>query len=80
MASSWIVRIPQELGRYLGYLPQTLELLPGTVAQNISRFREDAKSEDIQAAARLAGVHDRVLRLPDGYETEVGERYGAACR
>jgi PrtD family type I secretion system ABC transporter len=63
---------PQELGRYLGYLPQTLELLPGTVAQNISRFREDAKSEDIQAAARLAGVHDRVLRLPDGYETEVG--------
>jgi ABC-type protease/lipase transport system fused ATPase/permease subunit len=63
---------PQELGRYLGYLPQSLELLPGTVAQNISRFREGATAEEIQAAAKLAGIHERVLRLPEGYETAVG--------
>jgi ABC-type protease/lipase transport system fused ATPase/permease subunit len=63
---------PRELGRWLGFLPQTLELLPGTVGQNISRFHEDATAEDIQAAAKLAGIHARILRLPEGYETEVG--------
>jgi PrtD family type I secretion system ABC transporter len=63
---------PRELGRYVGYLPQSFELLPGTVAQNISRFQPDPSAEDIQAAARLAGIHDRVLRLPEGYETAVG--------
>jgi PrtD family type I secretion system ABC transporter len=63
---------PLELGRWLGFLPQTLELLPGTVGQNISRFHEDATAEDIQAAAKLAGIHARILRLPEGYETEVG--------
>lgn len=63
---------PGELGRWVGYLPQTVELLPGTVARNISRFREDATVEDIQAAARLAGIHERISRLPEGYETEIG--------
>jgi ABC-type protease/lipase transport system fused ATPase/permease subunit len=63
---------PGELGRFVGYLPQSFELLPGTVAQNISRFQPDPSAEDIQAAARLAGIHERVLRLPDGYETSVG--------
>jgi len=63
---------PQELGPYLGYLPQSFELLAGTVAQNISRFQEGAKIDDIHAAARLAGIHERILRLPDGYETAIG--------
>ena len=65
----------RELGRWLGFLPQTLELLPGTIAQNISRFRDDATIEETQAAAKLAGVHDRILRLPEGYETEVDTRH-----
>jgi len=62
-----------ELGSYLGYLPQSVELFSGTVAENISRFGEDAKPEDILKAANQAGVHDMILALPKGYETQIGE-------
>jgi PrtD family type I secretion system ABC transporter len=62
----------EEVGAYLGYLPQDVELLSGTVAQNICRFGK-ADSRQIVAAAKLAGVHELILRLPDGYETEVGD-------
>jgi len=65
-------RPPEILGRYIGYLPQNVELISGTVAENISRFEPDANSDDIIAAARLAGVHDLILRLPDGYNSDVG--------
>lgn len=61
------------LGGFTGYLPQTVELLEGTVAQNIARFDPHATSEDITEAAKQAGVHELILHLPDGYETEVGE-------
>jgi PrtD family type I secretion system ABC transporter len=61
------------LGRHIGYLPQNVELLSGTIAQNIARFEPDAKSENIIAAARAAGVHELVLHLPDGYDSDIGE-------
>jgi ATP-binding cassette subfamily C protein len=64
---------PEAIGRHVGYLPQDIELFAGTVAQNISRFAVRPASEQVIAAARTAGVHDMVLQLPHGYETQIGE-------
>lgn len=63
-----------ENGRYLGYLPQEVQLFEGTAAENISRFEPGAKAEDIVAAAELAKVHDFIMRLPNGYNTPLGEQ------
>jgi ATP-binding cassette subfamily C protein len=63
----------EDLGRHIGYLPQDVELFAGTVAQNIARFEPEAKAEAIIAAAQAAGVHELILRLPEGYETQIGE-------
>jgi ATP-binding cassette subfamily C protein PrsD len=62
-----------DLGRYIGYLPQDVALFDGTVAENICRFDEDASSDAILKAAQIAGVHDIILRLPEGYSTRIGE-------
>jgi ABC-type protease/lipase transport system fused ATPase/permease subunit len=58
--------------RYLGYLPQEVELFGGTVRENISRL-QDAPSEHVVAAAAMVGLHETIMRLPQGYETEIGE-------
>jgi ATP-binding cassette subfamily C exporter for protease/lipase len=61
-----------DLGPYIGYLPQDIELFSGSIAQNIARFRE-ADPQSVVAAAQQAGVHELILRLPQGYDTVLGE-------
>ncbi len=61
-----------DFGHHVGYLPQSVSLLPGTVRDNIARFRE-ASNEDVIAAAEMVGIHETIARLPKAYDTELDE-------
>jgi ATP-binding cassette subfamily C protein len=65
------------LGRHIGYLPQDVELLAGTVAENIARFEPNADTDAVIAAAKAVDVHDLIVRLPAGYDTPIGEQGSA---
>lgn len=62
----------ERLGRYVGYLPQDIELFAGTIAENIGRL-DEPDPEQVIAAAKLAGLHEIILQMPNGYDTQVGD-------
>jgi len=65
-----------QIGQIVGYVPQTLELFEGTIAQNIARFQADADRDDVLAAAKAADCHEMIVRLTDGYDYRVNPRGG----
>lgn len=60
------------VGDFVGYLPQEVALLDGTIEQNIARFAPDADPKSIVSAAQMAGIHELIVRMPEGYHTHVG--------
>ncbi len=65
---------PDTLGNHIGYLPQDVELFEGSIAENIARFAPDAAMESVLAAANAAGIHQLIVSLADGYNTQIGEQ------
>ncbi|MEM6616414.1 MAG: type I secretion system permease/ATPase [Pseudomonadota bacterium] len=64
---------PERIGTSIGYLPQDVEMFEGTIAANVSRFDPDASVEAVMDAVSMAGVHELIASLPEGYSTVIGE-------
>jgi len=62
----------EEVGRHIGYLPQEVSLLDATIEENIARFEPEPDHEQVIEAARAAGIHDMIVKLPEGYRTQLG--------
>lgn len=62
---------PEKLGQYIGYLPQKVELFDGTIAENIARLESDPDPQQVVKAAQMAAAHEMILKLPDGYDTQM---------
>jgi ATP-binding cassette subfamily C protein len=62
------------MGQMVGYLPQEVALLDGSIGENIARLDPQAKPEDVVAAAKAAGIHELIVRMADGYQTQVGSQ------
>lgn len=62
---------PDVLGRYIGYLPQRIQLFDGTISENIARMDQEPDAKKVVAAAQLADAHEMILRLPSGYDTRI---------
>lgn len=65
---------PEALGQHIGYLPQDVELFEGSIADNIARFSPSPPMESVLAAANAAGIHQLIVSLPEGYNTQIGEQ------
>jgi len=63
-----------DLRSHISYIPQEVQLFSDSIANNIRLGKNDATVEEIEAAARMAVIHDEIMAMPDGYETRIGEK------
>jgi len=63
----------QDIGKFIGYLPQDVELFKGSIKDNIARMQENISDEKIIAAAKFCGIHELILKFPQGYESFINK-------